>query len=349
MSLKLCVVIPAYNASETIRQVIKGALKHVSLVIVADDASTDNTARLAAEAGAEVISIKKNQGKGHALKLLFKKAMDKGHDAVISMDADSQHDPEEIPHFIEAHNAYPDAIIVGSRMYEKDKIPSVRYNAMHVVRFYISLAANQFIEDTQCGFRLYPLALIKKMVLTTDGYVTETEILMKAGDLGALIRTVRISTIYSNISSHFRPVLDVAAITIYLVDSLPIKWFIEGLSSGRIYTYAPNNIRDLIGKHKILDRHFQVFALFIIFPIMLLILLAYTFSPLFIKNNFASVRKLNYGFFTITLSAFMLPGILIVGIIEKSCGMVGFKVNLATRFIKKFYPHLWGSEKEYLK
>ena len=346
MSSKICVVIPAYNASETIMPVIKGALKHVPLVMVADDASTDNTAKLAAEAGAEVTSIKKNRGKGHALKLLFKKAIDKGYDAVISMDADSQHDSEEIPRFVQTHNAHPDEILVGSRMYEMDKIPSARCNAMHVVRFFISLAANQFIEDTQCGFRLYPLALIKKMVLTTDRYVTESEILIKAGDMGALIRPVRISTIYSNIGSHFRPILDIDAITAYIMSYLFIKWFIEGLSSGRIYTYSPNNIRDLIGKYKIIDGRFQAFTMFAAFPTMFLFLFEYTFLPLFIKNNFASVRKLNSGFFAITLATEMLPVLLIVSIIEKSCSLVGFKVNLVSRFIKKIYPHLWEKKIE---
>jgi hypothetical protein len=234
-------------------------------------------------------------------------------------------------------------------MHEKDKIPRTRYNAMHVVRFYISLAANQFIEDTQCGFRLYPLSLIKKMVLTTDRYVTESEILMKAGDMGALIRTVRISAIYRNISSHFRPIRDTAAITVYLMSYLIIKWFIEGVSPGRLYTYSQNNIRDLIERYRIINELFQVFTAFAFLPAMFLFLFEYTVLSSFIKNNFASVRKLTTGFFTIALAVYMTPVLLIVSIIEKSCNMIGFKVNLVSRFVKKFYPHLWGSEKEYLK
>ena len=88
--------------------------------------------------------------------------MEEGYEAVISIDADGQHDPEEIPQFVAMHTRYPEAIISGSRMHEKEKIPRARYNSMLIARFYISLAANQFLDDTQCGFRLYPLSFIKR-------------------------------------------------------------------------------------------------------------------------------------------------------------------------------------------
>ena len=93
MTSRICVVIPSYNASETIADVVRGALRYVPFVIVADDGSTDGTAKLAAEAGARVVSIEKNQGKGHALKVLFQTARNEGCDSVVSMDADMQHNP----------------------------------------------------------------------------------------------------------------------------------------------------------------------------------------------------------------------------------------------------------------
>ena len=80
----ICVVIPAYNAEKTIANVVRGALKYVSLVIVADDGSTDNTARDGSEAGAEVIRISENRGKGHALKVLFRMAIERGFDSAIN-------------------------------------------------------------------------------------------------------------------------------------------------------------------------------------------------------------------------------------------------------------------------
>jgi len=348
MISKICAVIPAYNAADTIQQVVKGTLKHLSHVIVADDGSTDDTSRLAADAGAEIISIEKNMGKGNALKHLFHQADKKGFDAIISIDADNQHDPDEIPLFLEAHREFPDDIILGSRMHEKDKIPRARYNSMHVARFFVSLAANQFVEDTQCGFRLYPFSLIKKMVLTTDRYVTETEILIKAGDMGSNIRTVKIGALYGAHTSHFRTILDVDAITAYVISYLFIKWLKESLTSDRPYTYTPNNIRDRIGKNKFINRRFQALAALIIYPLMVLFLFEYLFFSRINKNNFASIRKLDCGYYKIMLAAYMLPFLLVTATVETILNKMGFKARFTDRLIHTFYPDLWGKKQENL-
>lgn len=341
MASKICVVIPAYNAAETIQNVVSKARKHVPLVMVADDCSVDGTARLAAEAGAEVITIDKNRGKGHALKRLFQRAIHHGCDAAISIDADDQHDPEEIPLFLEAHQTYPDDIILGSRMDEKEKIPRPRYNSMYIARFFISLAANQYIQDTQCGFRLYPLALLKGLPLTTDRYVTETEILIKAGDMGARIRSVKVKAIYGCQTSHFKTVMDVDAISAYVISYLIIKWWIESMHSDRPYTYSPNNIRDWIGKNKFLNARFQTLTALLIFPATVLYLVEYTIH----KNNFASIRKLGCGFFKITLATHLLPILLVIATVERVGRLLGFKIRPTDRFIKRFYPQLWENNR----
>jgi len=344
-SEKICIVIPAYNAGSTVHQVVTGALKHVSKIIVADDGSEDNTAEVASQAGAEVIPIDRNQGKGHALKLLFEKAIEDGYEAVISMDADAQHDPDDIPNFINTHEKYPEDLIVGSRMHEKDKIPRGRYNSMHIARFFISLAANQFIEDTQCGYRLYPLSLIKKLHLTSDRYVTETEILIKTGDSGATIRPVRISTIYGETNvSHFRPLLDIDAITGYVISYLWVKWLIEGVSSNRPYTYTPHNFRDWVGDRKFINGRFMVFTWLTIFPMLIFYFLEYHLLSFFIKNNFASIRRMNRGFLPVFFSAYMLLVLLPLGILDLSLRTIGLNVNFMDPFIKMFYPDLWEQE-----
>jgi glycosyltransferase involved in cell wall biosynthesis len=344
MTDKICIIIPAYNSAKTIPQVVAGALKHVPKVIVANDGSEDDTAQAASLAGAEVISIDHNQGKGHALELLFQKAIENGYDAVISMDADTQHDPDDIPKFIKAHEKYPEDLIVGSRMHEKHKIPRGRYNSMHIARFFISLAANQFIEDTQCGFRLYPLSLVKKLHLTSDRYVTETEILIKVGDIGATIRKINVNTIYGVNISHFRPVLDIDAITGYVISYLWVKWLIEGFSSNRPNTYTPHNIRDWIGGRKFINNRFMVFTWLTIFPVVLFYLIEYIFLLPFIKNNFASIRKMNHGFFPVFFATQMLLILLPLGILDLFFKTIGVKVNFLDPFIKKFYPDLWGQE-----
>jgi glycosyltransferase involved in cell wall biosynthesis len=342
---KICVIIPAYNAAGTISHVVRGALKYIPRVMVADDGSTDDTAMIAAEAGAEVISIDKNRGKGHALKLLFHRAVDEGYDAVISMDADKQHNPEDIPFFMKAHFKNPTDIILGSRIHEKEKIPRARYNSMHIARFFVSLAANQFIEDTQCGFRLYPLTLLKKISLTTDRYVTETEILIKAGDMGYKIRTVKIRALYGAYTSHFRPVLDVDAITAYVISYLMIKWIKEGVSDSP-NTYSANNIRDVIGRHKFINGRFQTLTALTIFPMTVLFLIEFQFFPIIKRNNFSSIRKLNCGFFKITLATHMLPVLLIIATVERIINFIGFRAKFTDWFIKIFYPDLWGEKKK---
>jgi glycosyltransferase involved in cell wall biosynthesis len=341
----ICVIIPAFNASKTLGEVVSGALRHISKVIVADDGSTDTTGEVASAAGAELIIIEKNRGKGNALKLLFQRAMEEGYDAVISLDADGQHDPDEIPKFLAAHTLHPDSIIVGSRMHEKEKIPRARYNSMHIARFYISLVANQFVEDTQCGFRLYPLSLIRNMRLITERYVTETELLMKAGDLGASIRFVNIKTIYGENGTHFRPIADITSITAYVISYVYIKWLIEGVTSNNPNTYSAEfHLRDLISSNKTVDILFQTLTVFTALPASVFYLIEYILLPPLIPNNFASVRKLGSGFAKITLATQMLPVVLIVAITEKLVNKAGLKLNLVDGFINRFFPHLWSNE-----
>ncbi|MGR3309466.1 MAG: glycosyltransferase family 2 protein [Candidatus Brocadiales bacterium] len=342
MTSKICVVIPAYNASKTIKNVVTGALKHIPMVVVVDDGSKDNTATVASEAGARVIVIDRNRGKGNALKAFFRTADEEGYHAVISMDADGQHDPEDIPLFLNAHNLFPDDIISGSRFHEKEKMPRVRYHIMLLTQFYISLAANQFLEDTQCGFRLYPLPLIRQIRLTTERYVTESELLMKTGDMGMNIRFVNIKTIYSENLSHIRPVADFLSITAYIVSYLYIKLFTEGVTSNNPNTYKPKgHLRDRIGENRGLDILFQIFTILTALPASAFLLIEYILLRPFISHNFASIRKLNCCFSRITLATHMIPVGFLVVVFEKIVKIVGFKVNIVDGFITKFFPNLW--------
>jgi glycosyltransferase involved in cell wall biosynthesis len=339
---KICVIIPAYNVAETIGDVVRGAFGYIRTVMVADDGSGDGTGEKALSAGAKVIFINRNRGKGNALKVLFKEAAKQGFTTVISMDGDGQHNPDEIPRLIHAHKENPGSIVVGSRMHSRENIPRARYNAMHVARFYISLAANQFIEDTQCGYRVYPLALIQRMVLTQEKYVTESEILIKAGDMGAAIKFVRIGAIYGEIHSNLRPVLDVSAITAYIISYFPLKFFTEAVIPGKTNTYTKGNLRDQIARHLLLDNLYNVITIVIGVPMTVICLLAYHGLPLLLGNNFTSVRRLGHGYYKITLASLLLPVILVTITFEKLLSYTGIKLQLVDGFIQKFYPHLWG-------
>ena len=341
LASKLCVIIPAYNASRTIRDVITGALKHVSTVIVGDDGSTDETADIARRAGATVITTGRNRGKGYVLQMLFRKLIEDGYDAVITIDADGQHETEDIPSFIETHRQHSHDIIVGSRMHEQEVIPRARYNSMHIARFYISLAANQFIEDTQCGYRLYPIPLIRKLTLTTGKYVTETEILIKAGDAGAVIRCMDVKVIYGNSGSYYRPVLDTTAITAYVVTYLIMKWFKEAFVPNRPFTYTQTNIMNLMGRNKIINMLFQTAVVIVSIFVCSLYFIQYKTMPNLIRNNFASLRGQEINFSRIVLASYMLPVVLLLIIAEKAAGILGFDIRTVDGFIRRYYPHLW--------
>jgi glycosyltransferase involved in cell wall biosynthesis len=338
----LCVVIPAYNASKTIGDVVRGAVTHVDTVIVADDGSTDDTRSVASAAGAEVIRISPNKGKGNALKILFRAATARGFDAAISMDADGQHDPEDLEQFLTAHRHAPARILVGTRMRDARKIPRARYNSMHIARFYISLIANQFVEDTQCGYRLYPLSIIPRLNLVTERYVTESELLMKAGDMGHLITFVPIKTIYGDGGSHFRPITDVTLITAYVMFYAQVKWLIESVTSNHPNTYSSKaDARDVIGRHRIANLLFQSLAVACVLPANVIFLVAYVMLPPLVPANFASVRRLGCGYATITRATFTLPLLLIAATIEK---LAGIEWTMVDRLIKTCYPNLWKIE-----
>ena len=333
---------PAYDVEGTIGAVVKDTLKYVERVFVADDGSRDQTARMASEAGGEVISIEKNRGKGHALKVLFQRAIDEGYEAVISMDADGQHDPQEIPRFIEAYRADPQAVIVGSRMYARNKIPRARYNSMHVARFFISYAANQFIEDTQCGYRVYPLSLIKKLRLTQGRYVTESELLIKAGDSGGRVTTIPIGTIYGDHVSHFRPVLDVTFITAYIISYQLLKYGVETFYLNRPYNYSKDNLRDRIARNQVIDYIFKTITPCIYLPGMFVYTSVSVMLAPFSVSNLVSVRRHKGGIYRLTLASAMLPLILVIIIFEKLMSYVGIKVHTVDKFIQTFYPHVWS-------
>ena len=211
------VVIPAYNESRSIRDVAGRALAQAPLVIVVDDGSTDGTA--AALEGLPVILLRNdgNRGKAASLYAGADEAIRRGAGAILTLDGDGQHRPEDIPLLLEAHAAVPGRIVIGSRLHKREEIPPARYWANRFANFWISWAAGYAIADSQSGFRIYPAALFSKAKVNYDeahSFVFESEILIEAARLGVRAKCVPISVIYSTRArpSHFRPVVDIARI-----------------------------------------------------------------------------------------------------------------------------------------
>jgi glycosyltransferase involved in cell wall biosynthesis len=339
----ICGIVPAYNAQETIAGVVKGALRYLTTVIVADDGSSDGTAEAAREAGAEVIILGENRGKGNALRTLFAEARRRGFSVVIAIDADGQHDVDDIPAFLEAHRDHPEAVITGSRMWDPGQIPRHRHNSMLVSRFFVSLAANQFIEDTQCGFRLYPLATIEPLALLKERYVTETEILMKAGDSGRTIRYLPIKAHYPpGHKTHFRSVPDVAAISVYVISYLMVKWMIEGLRPGVANTYrGPGTGRDVFFLSPRWDRAFEVVTLFSALPLSLLYGLWYYSARLFSVPAFHSLTQGGTRVGSLLFSVMLLPVLLAISTLDLIGNRLRIHPDLTTGFVHRYYANPW--------
>jgi glycosyltransferase involved in cell wall biosynthesis len=212
------VVIPAYNEAATVRDVALRARRQCSNVIVVDDGSTDGTSQALAGLDVTVLRGDKNCGKAGSLSRGFDYALAHGAVGVITLDADGQHAPEEIPSFLERSLEHPAAFLIGARRRHQRKVAFWRYVANRIADFWIGWAAGKPIEDSQSGFRLYPTSLLRGVSIKQGpkrGFVYESEILIEAARRGIVCLNVGISVTprFGPRSSHFRPILDIARIT----------------------------------------------------------------------------------------------------------------------------------------
>ena len=206
--MRTCVIIPAYNESKTIAGLIKQVILLGFKVIVIDDGSNDSTADIAQTSGATVLRSIKNSGKGAALVKGYNFAVAQGFDAVISMDGDGQHEPKDLAVFVKRAESSNCGIVIGNRMTTISKMPVLRILTNHFMSWLISLITKQNIADTQCGFRLVRSDVLKKIILSTTKYETESEILIRAARLGINIESVPVETIYSGQRSQINPLVD---------------------------------------------------------------------------------------------------------------------------------------------
>lgn len=206
--MKIAALVPAFNEERNIAAVVQGARPFVSLVLVVDDGSTDSSGAAAQLAGAMVIRHPANVGKGAALKTGFRYLQDQGFDGAVTIDADGQHDPAEIPSFIRAAEQGYD-MVVGNRMSDVSTMPFIRRFANHISSLLISLFLGQNIRDSQNGFRYYRLSSVLSLPLKASKYDMETEVIFKMGRAGYRIGWVPTRTIYrTDAKSKFNSVTD---------------------------------------------------------------------------------------------------------------------------------------------
>lgn len=206
--MRTCVIIPTYNESKAIAGLINQIHKLGLKVIIIDDGSGDDTAKIALEAGAEVLRNQSNAGKGASLIKGYAFAVSQEFDAVISMDGDGQHSADDIKAFIQKAGSSDCGIIIGNRMAMTKGMPFLRVVTNRFMSWIISAVAKQRIPDTQCGFRLIKKEVLQKLDLSTSKYETESEILIKAARSGFKIESIPIKTIYSGQKSQINPFVD---------------------------------------------------------------------------------------------------------------------------------------------
>jgi len=215
--MKTCVIIPSYNEEKEIFKLVSAIIKQGLVVLVIDDGSQDNTSKFAQQAGALVIKNKTNEGKGASLAKGFKYALENNFDAVITMDGDGQHSPNDVPLFLKVASYSSSVILVGNRMQKTKNMPIMRLLTNKFMSWLISLVAKQKIADTQCGFRLIKKEALIKIDFSTTKYETESEILIKSSRLGFKIESVPITTIYRGEKSQINPFIDTLRFLKYII------------------------------------------------------------------------------------------------------------------------------------
>jgi len=202
------IVIPAFREERRIGAVVAAARQHGYPVVVVDDGSPDGTASAAEAAGAIVLRHERNRGKGAAQRTGFEYVRQNGGEAVVCLDADGQHDPAEIPKFVEAYRRTGLPVLVGNRMFNPEGMPLVRRWTNRFMSALLSREMNQYVPDTQCGYRLFACEVTPFMAGRAERFDSDSEVLLMLAARGVRIGAVRIRTIYRDEKSKIRPVRD---------------------------------------------------------------------------------------------------------------------------------------------
>ncbi|MCR5394002.1 MAG: glycosyltransferase [Bacteroidales bacterium] len=216
---RTCAIVPTYNNAGTVCDVVRRMQPYIADIIVVNDGSTDDTAQLLQSLGStiEVVDYGRNRGKGYALRRGFERARQLGFDHAVTLDADGQHYPEELPIFARAIEQHPEALIVGNRKLQQQNMPGKNTFANYFSNFWFMLQTWQYLPDTQTGYRVYPLHNLHGLRWLTNRYEAELELLVAAAWHGVKLVSTPIRVYYpprEERVSHFRPFWDFARISL---------------------------------------------------------------------------------------------------------------------------------------
>ncbi len=203
--MDVCLLLPAYNESRAIGQIIREASAFIRDIVVIDDGSTDRTAEIASASGAVCLSNPTNLGKGAALRKGFAYALVKGYELVFTMDSDGQHEPSDIPRFLTHFAETAPDILIGARLKSRETMPLLRRLNNALISSIGSRLCRQTVPDFQSGYRLIHTAVLRRVSLETERYETEAELLLKAARLGCRIESLPIESRYGHYISDIKP------------------------------------------------------------------------------------------------------------------------------------------------
>ncbi len=201
----IAILIPAYNAETTLKILIPKLFSFVSgsQIIVVDDGSSDDTFTVAKAMGVTPLRHEHNQGKGAALKIGFEFVTTSTRfDAVVTLDADLQHRPEDLPLFLDARRRTGASVIIGYRARLGTAMPVSRILSNSITSALVSARTGVFIKDSQCGYRLVSREVLQAVTIESTGYEAETEFLIKAARRGFSIKFIPIQTVYNGERSY---------------------------------------------------------------------------------------------------------------------------------------------------
>lgn len=221
----MLVLVPALDCASTIAGVVAGARAHVPDVLVVDDGSGDDTAALARDAGGNVLRHPARRGKGCALQSGLAWAAERDYTHVFTVDGDGQHLAHEMPVLLEACAQNPTAIVLGERSREGHDISPMKLFGNRFANRWVEIASGRWFEDTQSGFRIYPVAATRALGGRASHYGFETEVLIRAlrGSMPVVCRTVKVYYPPAELRvSYYRPWVDTVRI-IFIVVGLILR------------------------------------------------------------------------------------------------------------------------------
>ncbi len=215
--LNCCVIVPTYNNQKTILQVIDDLKQYTTNIIVVNDGSTDDTPSLLQTTDVNICGYEKNKGKGYALRHGFKEALKQGYRYAITIDSDGQHYAKDLKVFLEQIEKTPDALLIGSRFMEGKNQSKASGFANRFSNFWFRVETGLKLEDTQSGYRLYPIKALEKKRWVCSKYEFEIEIIVRAAWEGLTVQCVPIDVFYPTEEervTHFRPFKDFFRISV---------------------------------------------------------------------------------------------------------------------------------------